>query len=395
MGVSMSGTSRRPIPYGRHAVSEGDIDAVVATLRSDFLTQGPKVAEFEAAIAAYTGAKYAVAVANGTAGLHLAALALGVDTSTRVITTPITFAASANCIRYCGGSVAFADIDPETLLIDLASVERLLESKPRGYYHGLVVIDFAGRPLRLDAFRRLADRHGLWILEDACHALGGHFVDDTGASQRCGNAVFADAAVFSCHPVKHVACGEGGVVTTNSRSVYEKVVRYRSHGITKDPALLQDNPGGWYYEMQGLGFNYRLSDIHAALGSSQLSRLEEGIARREAIATRYDDAFRGSAVRTFGRPDRGRHAHHLYVVEVPSRREVYDALHERGVLAQVHYVPLHTMPYYRDVGFESGALAHAEAYYERALSLPMYPTLTDDEQAYVIDAVLAVVKAVA
>lgn len=395
MGVSERGTSRRPIPYGRHAITDADIEAVVATLRSDFLTQGPKVAEFEAAVAAYTGATYAVAVASGTAGLHLAAIALGVDATTRVITTPITFAASANCVRYCGGAVAFADIDPETLLIDLGAVEQLIASKPRGYYQGVVVVDFAGRPLRLDTFRALADRHGLWILEDACHALGGHFVDSDGQAHRCGNAVFADAAVFSCHPVKHVACGEGGIVTTNSRAVFETLLRYRSHGITRDRARLHHNPGGWYYEMQELGFNYRLSDIHAALGLSQLARLDEGIARRELIATRYDAAFAGSAVRTFARPDRARHAHHLYVVEVSNRRAVYDALHERGVLAQVHYVPLHTMPYYRDIGFESGRLAHAEGYYERALSLPMYPTLTDDEQAYVIEAVLAATKAAA
>jgi UDP-4-amino-4,6-dideoxy-N-acetyl-beta-L-altrosamine transaminase len=381
---------RRPIPYGRQSITQEDVEAVVATLQSDFLTQGPRIAEFERAFGEYTGARYAVAVANGTAALHLSALVLGVNAQSRVITTPMTFAATANCVRYCGGRVAFADIDPDTLLLDLDAVRRLIESAPRGHYQGIIPVDFAGRPLRLDEWKALADRHGLWIIEDACHAAGGYFVDGAGEQQRCGNGRFAELSVFSFHPVKHIACGEGGMITTNSRDLYERLLRARSHGITKDAGRLQQNPGGWYYEMQELGFNYRLTDLQAALGSSQLTRADTRLARRREIARRYDQAFEGTPVRVFAPPDDGGHAYHLYVIEVRDRRRVYDDLRERGIYAQVHYVPVHTMPYFQSAGFEGSDLRHAEAYYSKALSLPMYPALTDEEQAYVIETVLAV-----
>jgi len=380
----------RPIPYGRQSITEEDIAAVVATLRSDFLTQGPQIAAFEQAFCAYTGARFAVAVANGTAALHLGALALGVNATSRVITTPITFAASANCVRYCGGNVAFADIDPETWLIDLSAVRRLLESSPRGHFQGIIPVDFAGKPLRMDAFRALADEFGLWIMEDACHALGGHFIDGRGEVQRCGNARFAEVTVFSFHPVKHITTGEGGMITTNSPELYDRLVRLRSHGITRDPARMQQNPGGWHYEMQELGFNYRLSDLQAALGTSQLTRADAGVARRRQIARRYDEAFRGTAVKAVPAAPGEGHAYHLYVVEVSGRKRVYDELRERQILTQVHYIPVHTMPYYQATGFEGGPFPHAEAYSARALSLPMYPGLTDEEQAYVIESVLAV-----
>jgi UDP-4-amino-4,6-dideoxy-N-acetyl-beta-L-altrosamine transaminase len=378
----------RPIPYGRHSVTQQDIDAVVATLRSGQLTQGPQVEHFEAAFAAYIGARYAVAVASGTAALHIAAMALGVRPGSRVITTPITFAASANCVRFCGGEVEFDDIDPTTLLLDITAVERRLANAPAGSYQGVIPVDFAGRPVRLDAFRRLADRYGLWILEDACHAVGGYFLDDQGQHQFCGNGRFADLSVFSFHPVKHIACGEGGMVTTNSKALYDKLQLARSHGITKDPERLSQQPGGWYYEMQELGFNYRLSDVHAALGRSQLSRCEASLARRLEIARRYDRAFEGTSIRTFPPLAEGRHAYHLYVVEVPHRKQVYDRLRQREIHAQVHYIPLHTMPYYRSASPHSGVLPHAEAYYAKALSLPMFPSLTDDDQRYVIDSVI-------
>jgi len=386
----------RPIPYGRQSITDDDVAAVVATLRSDFLTQGPKIAEFEQAFCAYTGARYAVAVANGTAALHLGALALGVNAASRVITTPITFAASANCVRFCGGTVAFADIDPETLLIDVAAIERLLSAAPRGTYQGLIPVDFAGRSLPMEALRRLADRNGLWIMEDACHAVGGHFDDELGQRHRCGDGRFAELSVFSFHPVKHVTTGEGGMITTDSPALYERLLSLRTHGITKDPARLPPDPGGWYYEMQELGFNYRLSDLQAALGTSQLGRADAGLARRRQLAHRYFDAFRGTAVRTFPSaptPEEDGHAYHLFVVEVPERRRVYDGLRERQIHAQVHYIPLHTMPYYQATGYEGGPLPRAEAYYARALSLPLYPTLTDDEQTYVIETLLELVAA--
>ncbi|HEY4184095.1 MAG TPA: UDP-4-amino-4,6-dideoxy-N-acetyl-beta-L-altrosamine transaminase [Polyangia bacterium] len=383
----------RPIPYGRQSITDEDVEAVVATLRSDFLTQGPKVAEFERAFCDYTGARYAVAVANGTAALHLGALALGVSSASRVITTPITFAASANCVRYCGGNVAFADIDPDTLLIDLEAVRRMLEKAPPGHFQGLIPVDFGGRALRMDAFRRLADQHGLWIMEDACHAVGGHFTDQGGERQRCGNGRFAELTVFSFHPVKHITTGEGGMVTTNSKELYEKLVSLRTHGITKDPARLTQNPGGWYYEMQELGFNYRLSDVQAALGVSQLRRADAGLARRRDIAARYDRAFGGTPVRGFSVPGDEGNAYHLYVVEVADRKRIYDGLRERQIHTQVHYIPVHTMPYYQSTGYEGGPLPHAEGYYARALSLPMYPQLTDEEQQHVIDAILALTTA--
>jgi len=377
-----------PIPYGRQSITDDDIKTVVETLRSDFLTQGPKVAEFERAFCDYTGARHAIAVANGTAALHLSALALGVDSTSRVITTPITFAASANCVRYCGGNVTFADIDPDTLLLKLESLEQLLQTAPPGHFRGIIPVDFAGKPLPMDAFRTLADRHGLWIIEDACHALGSHFTDSRGETQRCGNGRFADLTVYSFHPVKHITTGEGGMITTNCRDLYEKLLRLRTHGITKEPALLHQNPGGWYYELQDLGFNYRMSDLQAALGISQLRRANEGLRRRREIASRYDHAFHGTCIRTFPSPTDEGHAYHLYVVEVPERKRVYDGLRQRQIHAQVHYIPLHTMPYYQSTGFQGGPLPAAESYYTRALSLPIYPLLGEQEQDYVIDTLL-------
>ncbi|MFN5885021.1 MAG: aminotransferase class I/II-fold pyridoxal phosphate-dependent enzyme, partial [Bacteroidota bacterium] len=280
-----------PIPYGKQHISPEDLKAVTDTLQADFLTQGPKIAEFENAFAAYIGSKYAVALSNGTAALHLCAMALNVDTQTNVITSPITFAASANCVRYCGGHVYFADIDPKTYTLDIDQVEKLIESKPAGFFSGIIPVDFAGYAVDLEAFRTLADKHNLWIIEDACHAPGGYFTDSTGKKQNCGNSHFADLAIFSFHPVKHIACGEGGMITTNNEQLYKKLLLLRTHGITKDPALMHENHGGWYYEMQDLGYNYRLTDFQAALGTSQLKRADEGLTRRRQIATAYQQAF--------------------------------------------------------------------------------------------------------
>jgi len=373
------------IPYGRQHVTEEDIAAVATVLRSDFLTQGPAVGAFEEAFARYVGAEHAIACANGTAALHLCAMALGVKPGQKIITTPITFAASANCVRYCGADVVFADIDPDTALIDLASVRALLESEPAGTFAGIIPVDFAGHPVDLEAFRQLADQHDCWIIEDACHAPGGFFTDIAGTQQRCGNGVFADLAIFSFHPVKHIACGEGGMVTTNNPQLAEAIRLLRTHGITKDPAKLQQQPGGWYYEMQELGYNYRLSDMQAALGSSQLLRAESGIQRRREIADRYVDAFCNTNVGFLAPPaDRG-HAYHLFVVLIEDRLGLYQHLRAHKIFAQVHYIPVHTMPYYQQQS--ATILAEAESYYERCLSLPMYPTLTDEEQDLTIQKV--------
>ena len=376
------------IPYGRQHITQEDIDAVIKTLTSDFLTQGPKVQEFEEKFARYVNATYAVAVANGTAALHLCTLALGVNEKSKVISTPITFAASSNCVRYCGGTVEFADVDPTTILLDIKKVKKLLESSPKGTYDGIVAVDFGGYPLDLESFRKLADEYNLWIIEDACHAPGGYFTDSQGKKQLCGNGTFADLAIFSFHPVKHIACGEGGMITTNDKKLYEKLLLLRTHGITKNPAQLKENHGGWYYEMVDLGFNYRLTDMQCALGISQLTRADAGLQKRQAIAQKYDQAFRGSAAQIILPPSGIAHAYHLYIVQVKNRKALYDALREKGIFAQVHYAPVHTMPYYQQLGYKKGSMPVAESYYEKCLSLPMYPTLTEQEQDFVIKSVL-------
>ena len=375
----------KAIPYGHQHITDEDIQAVIETLKSDYLTQGPKIIEFEQAFARYVGAKYAVAVSSATAGLHLAATALQVRSGDKVIVTPITFAASANCIRYCNGMVVFCDIDPDTYLMDIKKLRRLLETNPPSTFKGIVPVDFAGYPHQMEEFRQLADEYGLWILEDACHAPGGYFIDSNGEKQFCGNGKFADVTVFSFHPVKHIATGEGGMVTTNDKELFDRLSLLRTHGITKNPACLHENHGGWYYEMQELGYNYRLTDFQAALGLSQLKRADEGLKRRQKIAVRYNEAFKRIAdIQTpYASPDVF-HAYHLYIIQVPDRLDLYNYLHENGIYAQVHYIPLHLMPYYREQGNKPGDLPVAEKYYSRCLSLPMFPTLTDEEQEYVI-----------
>ena len=375
----------KAIPYGHQHITDEDIQAVIETLKSDYLTQGPKIIEFEQAFARYVGAKYAVAVSNATAGLHLAATALQVRSGDKVIVPPITFAASANCIRYCNGMVVFCDIDPDTYLMDIKKLRRLLETNPPSTFKGIVPVDFAGYPHQMEEFRQLADEYGLWILEDACHAPGGYFIDSNGEKQFCGNGKFADVTVFSFHPVKHIATGEGGMVTTNDKELFDRLSLLRTHGITKNPACLHENHGGWYYEMQELGYNYRLTDFQAALGLSQLKRADEGLKRRQKIAVRYNEAFKRIAdIQTpYASPDVF-HAYHLYIIQVPDRLDLYNYLHENGIYAQVHYIPLHLMPYYREQGNKPGDLPVAEKYYSRCLSLPMFPTLTDEEQEYVI-----------
>ncbi|OFX19448.1 MAG: UDP-4-amino-4,6-dideoxy-N-acetyl-beta-L-altrosamine transaminase [Bacteroidetes bacterium GWA2_31_9] len=384
------------IPYGKQHITDDDIKAVSEVLKSDFLTQGPKVAEFENAFAEYIGVKYAVAVANGTAALHLCAMALDVKQGDNVITTPITFAASANCIRYCDGNVYFADIDKDSFLIDINKIEELINSKPEGFFKGIIPVDFAGNALNLEQFKKLANKHNLWIIEDACHAPGGYFLDSKGKKQNCGNGNFADLAIFSFHPVKHIATGEGGMITTNNKELYEKLLLLRTHGITKNPTLLSENHGGWYYEMQELGYNYRLTDIQAVLGVSQLKRANENLERRKEIAKRYDSALSNSKLQIPSSKFQIRnpkstegHAFHLYVIQVENRLELYNYLREKGIFAQVHYIPVHLQPYYKQLGWKKGDFPVAENYYEHCLSIPMYHSLSDSEQDYVIETLLA------
>ena len=386
-----------PIPYGKQNITQADIDAVSEVLKADYLTQGPKIREFENAFASYVDAKYAVAVSNGTAALHLCALALNVNEGQKVITTPVTFAASANCVRYCGGEVVFGDIDPETYLLDINSVRELLEASPEGTYSGMIPVDFAGRAVDLEAYRELANEFGLWIIEDACHAPGGSFVKSNGQESKCGSGEYADLAIFSFHPVKHIASGEGGMITTNDESLYHRLLALRTHGIVKDDNLYTnsvDFASGiekaesyplWYMEMQELGYNYRLTDFQAALGLSQLQRADEGINRRREIASTYEKAFRD---KDFIKGQSGvvtGHAYHLYVIEVDDRLGLYNYLRENHVYAQIHYIPCHLMPYYRGQGWNEGDRLNAENYYRHCISLPMYPTLSDEEQVTLIN----------
>ncbi len=392
------------IPYGRQHITEEDIQAVANVLRSDYLTQGPAIPSFEQAFAQYVQAPHAIAVANGTAALHLAVLALGLEPGDKVITTPITFAASANCVRYAGGEVEFVDIDPNTFLIDLNQLEDKLK---RGTYKGIIPVNFTGLTVDMEAVRSLADKYGCWILEDACHGPGGSFSNSQGETIYAGSSRYADAAIFSFHPVKHIAAGEGGMVTTANQEVADKLNLLRTHGITKDASLFRNSVSealgaknhtpqtknsegfpGWYYEMQALGFNYRLTDMQAALAHSQLTRADEGLARRRAIARQYDEAFAGmEGISTQQVPVGVRahhHAYHLYVIRTAQRKELYDHLRAHNIFAQVHYIPVHQLPYYKE-RYGQQTFHHSEAYYRECLSIPMYPSMTDENQASVIE----------
>jgi UDP-4-amino-4,6-dideoxy-N-acetyl-beta-L-altrosamine transaminase len=390
--------SNKIIPYGKQNITQEDINEVVKALQSDFLTQGPRIKEFEDRFADYIGCKYAIAVSNGTAALHLCTLALGVKEGDKVITSPITFAASANCVRYCGGEVVFSDIDPTTYLLDIDKVRTLLENAPRGTYKGIIPVDFAGRAVDMEAFRKLANEYNLWIIEDACHAPGGYFTDSKGMLQNCGNGNYSDLSIFSFHPVKHIACGEGGMITTNDITLYKKLLSLRTHGITKVESEYTNSIEfasgqktehkqypSWYMEMQILGFNYRITDFQAALGISQLQRADEGLMNRRLISSIYNKAFNGQ---TFIKSQSGvveGHAYHLYIIEVENRLGLYNYLRDNKIFSQIHYIPCHLMPYYRELGWKEGDFPVAESYYKGCLSLPMYPTLKKDEQLRVIN----------
>lgn len=389
------------IPYGKQNITEDDILAVTNALKGDFLTQGPTILEFEQKFSKYIGCKYSIAVANGTAALHLCALALDVNENSKVITTPITFAASANCIKYCGGEVVFSDIDKETYLIDIPKIKQLLESQPKGTFSGIVPVDFTGRAVNLEELRKIADEYNLWIIEDSCHSPGGYFIDSKGVQQNCGNGNFADLAIFSFHPVKHIATGEGGMITTNNEELYHKLLMLRTHGITREPNVFEnslelangtanhnENYPGWYMEMQTLGYNYRFTDFQAALGISQLDKAEIGIEKRRSIAKKYNDSFQNSS---FIKGQSGvieGHAYHLYIIEVENRLGLYNHLRENKIFAQIHYIPCHLMPFYKAQGNKEGDQPIAENYYKNCISLPMYPTLTEAEQDFVIATIL-------
>lgn len=367
------------IPYGRQVIDDDDVDAVVRVLRGDWLTQGPAVEEFEQALAGRVGARFAVAYANGTAALHGACAAAGIGPGNLVVTSPLTFAASANCARYTGASVGFVDVDPETLNLDVGRVPPVAEA--------VVAVHYAGLPADL---RSLA-RRPVVVIEDACHALGAMTPDGP-----VGNCANSDLTCFSFHPVKAITTGEGGAVTTNSAELARRLRQFRSHGTVRRPER-----GGWSYDVESLGYNYRLTDLQAALGTSQLAKLDRFVARRQALADRYRRALHGvDGVVLPPAPDAAAgwsHAYHLFAVRVPAaaRRAVYDGLRDRGVGTQVHYRPVHLHTSFAGSGLGPGSFPHAEAAYERLLSLPMHAALTDDQQDHVIEALRDVLGDVA
>lgn len=374
------------IPYGRQDIQPEDIEAVTRALRGDFLTQGPMVAEFERVFADFVGASYAIAMNNATTALHLGVLALGVKPGQKVLCTPNTFVASSNCVLYCGGEVEFVDLDPINHCLSIEAVRAKLASAPRGTYAGVIAVDFAGYPLNFEALSEITKSHGAWLIQDACHAPGAEFKTRSGWS-KAGSGEFADLATFSFHPVKHIATGEGGMITTRSKTLFETISKLRTHGITKNPADYEfANDGGWYHEMQSLGFNGRMPDILCALGVSQMKRIGANLDRRRQLAARYRDGLAGLPIEVPKDSPNIKHAYHLFVIQTPQRRELYDFLKSRQIYCQVHYIPIYKQPYYVS-RYGTQKLPQAESYYEKALSIPMYHALTDAEQDQVIGAI--------
>ena len=376
------------IPYGRQSISEADIDAVVEVLKSDFLTQGPVVPAFEEAVASYCGADYGVAMNSATSALHLACVALGVGPGDSVWTSPLTFVASSNAALYCGADVDFVEVDERTYnMCPFRLEEKLDRAAEVGTLPKVIIpVHLAGQSCDMAAIHAAASRHGVRIIEDASHAIGGSY-----RSEPVGNCKFSDITIFSFHPVKIVTTGEGGMAMTNDHELAELMRLDRTHGITRDPERLQhDDVGPWYYEQQRLGFNYRMTDISAALGLSQLTRIDEFIARRREIAAIYDAAFADLPVRTPRQHPDTASAWHLYIIRIDQRRitrthrAIFDQLREAGIGVNLHYIPVYRQPYYRELGFGQGYCPNAEAYYAEAISLPIYPSMTDEEQDFVI-----------
>jgi UDP-4-amino-4,6-dideoxy-N-acetyl-beta-L-altrosamine transaminase len=374
----------KPIPYGKQSISLEDINEVDQVLKGDWVTQGPKIAEFESLLADYCGSKYAVVLSSGTAALHLANLALGVQKDTKVLTSPISFVATSNSIIYAGGTPVFCDIDETTINVNPVEIETLLSR--RSDISGIIPVHLGGLVADMEAISAIARSGGMWIIEDACHALGGRWADSEGVERRVGDCSFSDLTVFSFHPVKHITTGEGGAITTNSKKLYKKLIELRTHGITKDAASLRENHGGWYYEMQSLGYNYRITDFQAALGINQLAKSDKWSERRLDLVRRYDDAFKDvSELSPQVHPSKKNLCYHLYITKAMRRNELYEFLRESEIYTQVHYIPIHLQPYYQDeLGFRLGDFPKAEKYYKQALSLPLFSTMSNDEQERVI-----------
>ena len=385
----------KPIPYGRQDISKDDVLAVQEILNSDWLTQGPAIKQFEKVVAEYCGAKYAVAVSSATAALHIGCLALDLGFSDVLWTTPNTFVASANCGRYCGANVDFVDIDPLTYNLSVTALEEKLKIAKRNgeLPNVLIPVHFSGQSCEMERMAELSKIYGFKIIEDASHALGGSYKDT-----KVGSCEYSDMTVFSFHPVKIITTGEGGIILTNRRELYERLVRLRSHGITRDCDLRQENyDGPWHYQQIELGYNYRMTDIQAALGVSQMLRLDKFVERRNRLAERYNNALKDLPLLLPWQRPEVYSAYHLYVIQlkldelVKSRKAVFDELRSAGINVNVHYIPVHTQPYYQSLGFNEGDFPQAEKYYAGAITLPLYYGLTEENQDYVLNKVREVV----
>lgn len=376
------------LPYGRQWIEDDDIEAVVKILKSDFLTTGPAILEFEEAVAHYVGAKYAVSFSNGTAALHGACFAAGIQEGDEVITTPMTFAASANCVLYQGGTPVFADIDDSTYNIDPKKIEEKITSKTKA----IIPVHFTGQPAELDEIHRLAQEHNLVVIEDAAHALGASY-----KKKHIGG--LSDMTMFSFHPVKHITSGEGGVITTNDDVYYQKLLQFRSHGIIKDQQLMTESHGPWYYEMQSLGFNYRMTDIQAALGANQLKKIDHFLSRRKHYVSLYNEAFESrDEIRIPAQHPDGDSSWHLYIIRLQtekmkvSRKVIYEELMKENIGVNVHYIPVHKMPYYQQLGYGKETYPVAEKLYEEILTLPLFPKMSVDDINDVITAVIKILN---
>ena len=378
----------RVIPYGKQDISELDIQAVIQTLKSDWLTQGPAIESFEKAVAEYCGANYAVAVSNATAALHIACLAAGLGEGDILWTSPNSFVASANCGLYCGSRVDFVDVDPNTynLSVDALEAKLRLAEQVGKLPKVIIPVHFSGQSCEMDCISNLARKYNITLIEDASHAIGGSYL-----THKIGACTFSDMTVFSFHPVKVITTGEGGMVLTNSKTFYESLIRLRGHGITRDPAQMKGEIQGlWYYEQIELGFNYRMTDIQASLGESQLSRLDLFVQRRHQLARQYNEALQNLPITLPWQHPGTYSALHLFVIRLhlskikKSRKEVFEALRAAGIGVNVHYIPIHLQPYYKRFGFKDGDFLQAERYYEEAISLPMYYRLSDEDQSFVI-----------
>lgn len=371
------------IPYGRQTIEDDDIEAVVGVLRSDYLTTGPKVEEFEKKVADYVGAKYAVAISNGTAALHAACYAAGIKPGDEVITTPLTFAASANCVLYCGGTPVFADVDAKTYNISPEDIRKKITEKTKA----IIAVHLAGQPCDMDEIHKIAEEHHLLVIEDGAHALGASY-----KGKKIGS--LSDMTTFSFHPVKPVTTGEGGMIVTDNEELYQKMLLFRSHGITRDEQLMTHNEGSWFYQQLELGYNYRITDIQCALGCSQMDKLDRFLRRRKEIAERYDAAFAGkrNVITPYQQPDT-ESGWHLYIIQVKNcdRKRVFERLRKEGIGVNVHYIPVYMHPYYQNHGYEDVHCRNAEEIYAHMISLPIYPGLTDKEQETVIEKVKNVI----